>query len=252
MKNILIMILLSFLTKQAKADEINLSSDFWCPYTCEPESSMPGFMIEIAQEVFKKHGHTIKYQKLSWARALADARVGRIDGAVGASRKEVDGFVIPQVASGNLLNYFYTLSSDPWFYVDEKSLNKKTFAVINGYSYGAVVDKFIEKKHPSFKSMAGDDVLTRVIQMTTTKRIDGFIEDPAVLNYSLKKRNIKSSDFKIASPNMATDPELYIAFSPKKPNSKEYARLLDEGMNDLRKSGKLKEILNKYSVKDWK
>lgn len=252
MKNILIVLLLSFLTYQVKADEINLSSDLWCPYTCEPESSLPGFMIEIAQEVFKKHGHTIKYQKLSWARALADARVGRIDGAVGASRKEVDGFVIPQVANGNLLNYFYTLSSNPWFYKDEKSLYKKTFAVINGYSYGAVVDKLIEKKHPSFKSMAGDDVLTRMIQMTTTKRIDGFVEDPAVLSFSLKKRNLKNSYFKIASPNMATDPELFIAFSPKNPKSKEYARLLDEGMNDLRKSGKLKEILNKYSVKDWK
>ncbi|NOT80704.1 MAG: transporter substrate-binding domain-containing protein [Bacteriovoracaceae bacterium] len=252
MKNILIVILLSFFTNQIKADEINLGADLWCPYTCEPGSSMPGFMIEIAQEVFKKHGHTIKYQNLSWARALADARIGRIDGAVGALRKEVVGFMIPQIANGNLLNYFYTLSTDPWFYKDEKSLYNKTFAVINGYSYGAVVDKLIENKHPSLKSMAGDDVLTRMIQMTSTKRIDGFIEDPAVLSFSLKKRKLKSSDFKIASPNMATDPDLFIAFSPKNPKSKEYARLLDEGMNEFRKSGKLKEILNKYSVKDWK
>lgn len=252
MKNILFVILFSFFTIQIKADEINLGADLWCPYTCEPGSSLPGFMIEIAQEVFKKHGHTIKYQNLSWARALADARIGRIDGAVGASRKEVDGFFIPQIANGNLLNYFYTLSTDPWFYKDEKSLYKKTFAVINGYSYGAVVDKLIENKHPSLKLMAGDDVLTRMIQMTSTKRIDGFIEDPAVLSFSLKKRKLKSSDFKIASPNMATDPDLFIAFSPKNPKSKEYARLLDEGMNELRKSGKLKEILNKYSVKDWK
>ena len=136
MKNILIVILFSFFTIQIKADEINLGADLWCPYTCEPGSSLPGFMIEIAQEVFKKHGHTIKYQNLSWARALADARIGRIDGAVGASRKEVVGFMIPQIANGNLLNYFYTLSTDPWFYKDEKSLYKKTFAVINGYSYG--------------------------------------------------------------------------------------------------------------------
>lgn len=44
---------------------------------------------------------------------------------------------------------------------------------------------------------------------------------------------------------------MYIAFSPAISQSKEYARILSEGVDTLRKSGELKTILKKYGLDDW-
>ena len=37
----------------ARADEVVLLADAWCPYNCEPGSDTPGFMIEIARELLR-------------------------------------------------------------------------------------------------------------------------------------------------------------------------------------------------------
>ncbi len=244
--------LLLTITSPLHADDIKIAADPWCPFTCEPNTSMPGFMIEIAEEAFKNSGHKIIYSKLSWARALTDARNGIINAAVGAARREVPGFILPKKAIGTALNYFFTLPNDSWTFTDEKSLGKKTFAIINGYSYGSAIDDIIAKKHRGFKEISGEDPLLRMIQMTETKRVNGFIEDISVLAYKLQSLNKKADLFKISSQNLvANDPQLFIAFSPTNPKSKEYAKILDEGMIQLRKSGKLALILKKYSVKDW-
>ena len=46
--------------------------------------------------------------------------------------------------------------------------------------------------------------------------------------------------------------EIFMAFSPAKDSSKKYSQIFDEGLVELRKSGKLQEILDRYGVKDWK
>ncbi len=219
-----------------KADEIKLSSDPWCPYTCEPNSDKPGFMVEVATEIFKASGHQVKYLKLSWARAIADARSGVINGVIGAAKNDVPGFIIPNKASAKSFNYFHVLSSNPWVYKNESSLKGLEFVIINGYSYGHEIDKLIAKKHKSFKELSGEDPLLRMIQMTEAKRIAGFIEDSSVLTYKLNSLGKKADLFKEASDNLAIDPNLYIAFSPANPKSREYAKILDEGMVRLRKS----------------
>ena len=54
------------------ADVITLRADEWCPYNCQPKSQNPGFIIEIAETVFKKAGHTIDYQVMPWARPRSE------------------------------------------------------------------------------------------------------------------------------------------------------------------------------------
>ena len=45
---------------------------------------------------------------------------------------------------------------------------------------------------------------------------------------------------------------IYIAFSPKRADSQRYARMLSEGVVQLRRTGRLAVILSKYGLKDWK
>ena len=246
-----IALLVFFFAAQVHADEIKLTSDLWCPYACDPASDKPGFMIEIAQEVFKSKGHTVRYELLNWARAIKDTKAGKYDGIVGASKADVPGFIIPSIPSGKLENYYFTLSTNDWSYRGVESLKNIKLGVINDYSYGDEVDKQVAKKNPSLTVISGNDALKRMIQMTEAKRLDGFVENPMVLYYTLMELNKNVQDFKPVSRNLASDPDLFIAFSPKKSSSNKYAKMLDDGIHDLRKSGKLKEILKKYGLSDW-
>jgi polar amino acid transport system substrate-binding protein len=249
MKMISFFLLLS--SGQIVADEIKLTSDLWCPYACEPNTEKPGFMVEIATEVFKSKGHTVKYELLNWARALKETRKGRFDGIVGASRSDVQGFSIPKTPAGYMENFYWTMPSHTWKYDNKESLGKVKVGVINEYTYGHEVDREVANKNPSIIVISGNEPLSRIIQMTESKRLDGFVENPMVLNYQLQKMNKRPNVFKSVSKNLSNDPDLFVAFSPSKPNSKEYAKMLDDGMLELRKSGKLKEILGKYGLKDW-
>ena len=47
----------------AAADTISIRGDMWCPVNCDPKAERPGYMIEIAREVFEPKGHKIDYQK---------------------------------------------------------------------------------------------------------------------------------------------------------------------------------------------
>jgi polar amino acid transport system substrate-binding protein len=97
--------------------------------------------------------------------------------------------------------------------------------------------------------ISGDDPPAMNIRKLKADRIDAIIEDSAVMAYTLKRE--KEQGVK----NIGCDPKkipLYLAFSPKNPKSIEYAAAVDAAVIDLRKSGKLKQILAKYGLKDWK
>lgn len=235
----------------AHSETISMRSDEWCPYACDPKSSKPGFMVEIAKEAFAKYGHKVNYEVMNWPRALVEVKNGKYNAVIGASRSDVEGFVIPQIPTGVLINYYWTLKENKWEYKGESSLKGIKVGVINNYSYGDEIDHLVKGKHLSFKEVSGESPLLRLIQMTESKRLDAFVENPFVLEYNLNKLKKNKSLFKVASPNIANDSNLFIAFSPANPKSKEYARLLDRGVVELRKSGRLKAILAKYGFSDW-
>ncbi|MEQ1790535.1 MAG: hypothetical protein ABL857_08835, partial [Rickettsiales bacterium] len=55
---ILLAILVTPLTNAHAAEQttINIVADEWCPFNCDPESDKPGYVIELAKEIFKPYG----------------------------------------------------------------------------------------------------------------------------------------------------------------------------------------------------
>ena len=249
--NIIKILSLLFYFSTAESATITLRTDTWCPYACDPKSKKPGFMIEIAKEAFKKAGHIVQYENMNWPRAVADVKSGKYDGLVACSKADVPDFIFPNVPTGMTTTYIYTLKDSNWTYRNRDSLKNKKIGIINNYTYGDEIDKLINEKNSSLKSVSGEDPLLRLIQMTISKRLDGFIENPLVLDYTLNKIKKDKGIFSIASMDFSINPQLFIAFSPTNPKSKEYAKILDDGVIELRKSGRLKEILSKYGLSDW-
>ena len=250
-QGVLLFIILIIRVSSLGAAEIVLVADEWCPYNCVPGNENPGFMVEIAKYAFAKEGHTVNYQILPWARAIAEVREGKHHGIIGSGRDETPDFIFPDIELGKAAHTFYTRKDSSWKYEGLDSLKTINLGAILHYSYGKLYKDYIlpNKGSKSVQVIGGEDALGRNIQKLTYGRIDVLIEDKTVFQHYLYKTNTPN-DFSVAG--VAHTEKVYIAFSPKTKESKVYAKMLSTAMQELRKSGKLIDILQKYGVEDWK
>jgi polar amino acid transport system substrate-binding protein len=242
-----------FLSIFAAADTITIAGDSWCPFNCETGSANPGYMVEIAQQVFGKAGHVVVYKIIPWARAKEESRAGQITGIIGAYKDDAPDFIFPANEQGVMANELFVLAESGWKYEGLTSLSSATLGIIADYSYYPDVDGYIEKNKANPKliqTASGDNALETNIKKLQGGRITAIIETPAVFWYTANRMGI-SSKLKSAGAAGKADP-ISIAFSPKLAKSKDYAALLATGMTDLRKSGELAKILKKYALTDWK
>ncbi len=238
-------------TPSALAATLSFRSDYWCPYVCEPNTSQPGYMVEVLQQIFQKQGHTLEVRLTNWTRAIKDTRTNKAQGLIGARRANAPDFIFPEKPLGITRNVYFTHKNSSWTFQGRQSLQTARIGVINGYSYGDSIDHLIQTRHKSFIPFSGERPLEQVIKMIENGRLDAFIENPLALHYALKNQNIATETLKVAGWVSAQDPFLFIAFSPNNPESKTYATLVTKGIQELRRNGKLKRILDKYHLEDW-
>ena len=235
------------------ADTITLVADEWCPINCEPGSEMPGYAIEVAQFVFGKAGHEIVYQNLNWSKSIEDARKGLYGGIVGAAKDEAEDFVFPRNTIGASANSFFVAAGSSWSYKDLGSLENVCVAAIKSYEYGEELAVYFEKNKNDPKKVqfvSGDNPLEKNFKKLEGGRVDVVVEDRPVGDFTIKEMGL-TGKIKVAG-NDGDFTDFYIAFSPANPKSGEYAEILSKGLDDLRASGKLNEILSRYGMTDWK
>lgn len=239
---------------RASADQITLAADVWCPYNCEPDSANPGYMIEVARQVFRQAGHTVAYRNAEWEKAIEDTRKGRYTAIVGGSKSDAPDFVYPTKSLGVSQNIFFARKGTAWKYTGIESLKKVRLGVAEGYSYNDEIDRYVtaSRGKSCVWKATGDTPLQECIDRLMKGEIDTFIEDPSVYgNYCGSKGLVKVLGAVQTAGQTGQAEKIYIAFSPANPKSKEYAALLSAGIEKMRKTGELKKILARYYVKDW-
>lgn len=249
---ILLSLLLLWVSASA-ADQIRLRADSWCPYNCKPDAVNPGFMIEIAKEVFVAAGHDVDYQILNWSRSLADVRAGAADGAVGAYKSDAPDLIFPDQEMAVSITCFFVSADQPWTYSGPPSLGSVSLGVIKDYSYGVSIDKYITGSKADLQRVqvtSGDDALVLNLRKLVSGRIDALVEDQYVFDNFLLTHPTSRSIRRAGCDNQRND--VYIGFSPKNTKSTEYAALLDKGVEKLRVSGRLAVIMSRYGLKDWR
>jgi len=236
------------------ADVISLRADPWCPYNCDPGDPHPGILIEIAKVMFERAGHQIDYQLLNWARAKLETQNGTVNGAVGMLKD--DDTVQEYVFGDNELAIaqlcYFVRDGYAWQFQGVPSLETEVLGVINGYGYYTELDEYIERNKDTDKveAVGGDDPLKPNINKLVRERISVVVEDKLVLEYTLKAMGLAG---KVKSAGCVDFMDkIHIAFSKVNPKSLEYAKILSDGVEQLRQSGELKTILDAYGVKDWK
>lgn len=246
-------VLLLLMTVSAQSQEvIYMGSDEWLPYVGTQEKR--GYMIEVADAIFKKRGFKIQITSYPWPRTLQMVRKGSLNAAPGMQKNQAPDFVIPDEPLGIDDAAFFVHQSDPWKFNNIESLNDKLLGIIKDYTYEKEIDAYISDNFADNRRIHvahGDDPYEQMVKLLQAKRVDLIVANPNVFNYKLSMMGLNSSDYKmIPIPNSVN--YVYIGFSPALKQSNEYSSILSTGIAEMRKSGQLGKLLIKYNVKDWK
>jgi polar amino acid transport system substrate-binding protein len=244
-------LLLFFPVVNTVADSIVIAGDSWCPFNCDPETDkQPGYMVEIAKMIFAKNGHSLKYTVLPWKRAVVECRQGKITGVIGGYLEDTPDFIFPHNELAMIGFSFFVPKNSLWTYKDVSSLSKIKLGVINGYAYNQEIDDYIAENQDKLWIASGEKPLMDNIKSLTNGYLDVIIESDPVFWFTAAKMGLRDRFQQAGTP--VAPRKAYIAFSPAISKSKAYAQMLSDGIDAMRKSGELKNILDKYGLKDWK
>ncbi len=241
------------MAQSASGDVVSLRADNWCPFNCDPKSSTPGYMIEIAKAALEANKHSVDYQTLNWARAVSETRNGAFVGIVGAARGDAEDFVFPDVTLGRSRSCFFTKADGKWQFKNLASLDTIIVGIIKDYSYEDEFDKYVATHAKDTKrvdAVGGDNPLELNYKKLQAGRIGALIEEESVLKNFMNEKKLDAGT--VRNAGCVKEDDLYIAFSPKNPKSKEYAKAVTDQVNAMRKDGSLGKLLAKYGLKDWK
>lgn len=248
-----------FLNSPSKADTLTLASSEWCPFVCETKGSdllveKPGFVLAIAKAIFEKKGHRVIYEAPPWSRAISNVRTGEYTGLLAALKNDAPDFIFPDEEVGLNHMCFYVKKNNPWRYNEISSLDSVNLGVIQDYAYdNGNIDNYIKislgETNSKVQQVSSTSGLEQNFKKIKSDRINVILDDHQVIDHFLDVNNL-ADDFKRAG--CLKEVKMYIGFSPVNIKSKEYARIFSEGILILRASGELEDILNQYSLKDWK
>lgn len=225
-------------------------ADEWCPYNCDPLKE-PGYAIEIFNEIFKKNDKKIVYKISDWTEAISLTRAGKNDVLVAATVGDAPDLIFPKNEIGDSRLCFYANTSVRWKYKGLENLSKIKLGVVKSYSYGDKLDEYIKKNTDNTNRLdftLGNAPLEAMTKKLLNQKIDLIVENEYVMSHFLQ--NTKQSGL-FKNIGCEETVKLYMAFSPKNPDAEKLASDFDQGIQELRKSGRLKEILQKYSINDW-
>jgi len=253
-KGLLLQIILSIclllFTTPVYASEIIIVADEWPPYCGKPGSPYPGYGVEIAKQVFEAAEYTFKYLNMSWTRAIKETRSGKYNAIIGAYKDEAPDFVFPEEEFGVSRYAFYAKRGSLWRYAGIESLQSKKIGLIKGYSYGEDLNAYFEKNAQRVQYVSGSNPLYQNIKKLLAGRFDTLLAGENVMTYKIKEMGVVSEVINVGATDISAN--LYIAFSPTNKNSAKYAEVFSKGIRNLKQSGELDQILDRYELYYWK
>ena len=235
------------------AETISLVADDWAPFNGTPNMQPEGYMVDIAREVFKAHNIGVTYQLMTWKRALEGTRTGAYMAVIGPTKEEAPYLIFPkEELSRNRLS-FWVKKGTAWRFRNRDSVRQVSLGVIEGYDYRKWLNQYAQQNRndkTKIQFVAGVNPMEMNLRKLMAGRIKAVVDNEAVIRYAAKQLGFQDS-IELAGYD-SEYAYCYIAFSPAHARSRAYARMLSEGTEKLRKSGRLAKILDVYGLRDWK
>lgn len=234
----------------ARGETLVIAGDLWCPINCAVDAERRGIFVELAEQIFAEAGIAVEYRVINWARAVHDARKGKLDALVGAGVQDAPDFLFTPSAPGISRMCFYVLRGSPWRYRGLESLTAVRLGAINGYSYGVELDLYLRnyRETPRVQLVTGDQALATNLLRLRHGRIDALVENTWVMQALLSEQSLHDEVLEVGCRH--PDVPIYLAFSPNRPHSARYAQLFEQGLQRFRQDGRLQALLARYGVSE--
>lgn len=212
----------------------------------DEKGAAAGAAVELVREVMTRLGHKVEIEVLPWTRSINLTKEGKADGIFTAYRNaERETFLdysnevlIPQVVS-----LYVKKGSGKTFKGDLAELQGQTIGILNTISYGQIFDKAkdalklkterVESLDLNFKKLAAG-------------RIDYVISNRYSAQVEIEALKLESVIEELDKPVEVTPS--YIAWS-KKNKLVGLRDAFDAKLKDVKKSGRYREILEKFRVR---
>jgi polar amino acid transport system substrate-binding protein len=232
-------------------ESVTLASDLWCPYTCASDK-LPGYVVEVLEEIFENRGIEFTYLIMDWEEAVEKTRYGQYGMVAATARNEVPGFIFGHTSIGMARGAFFVPAGSSWTYTGLSSLRGIHLGVVDGYSYGWVVDGIIKRADElgvTIHSARGGSPLADNLRLLANGELDAVVGTREVILYTAELTGL-TNRVRSAGGSLFEIP-VFVGFSPEDPMASRNAQLVDQGIKQLRASGRLREILETYGLQDW-
>ena len=228
--------------------ELTMGWDPWAPYQyLSPDNKVNGLEIDLISSMANQAGCSIAFVQGDWMNLLKGIRNGTVDLLGGASKT-------PQRAEFATFSNPYRHESFVLYIRAEqkKELASKSLAELlnNGFRLGVTEDYIYGDKVAAFQddsSLTSQIVTVPVTEVNyynlTQHQIDGFLEDPFVAAYTIRRKGlsdqIESTSIEVASGDVS------IMFS-KESVPDDVIERFNQGLAAIKASGEYQIILDKY------
>lgn len=244
MRKILCVCLLLGVAVCSYSETITIVADQWAPVNDVPGSSLPGYVVEIAEKIFTDAGYDFAYRIIPWARALNGVKNGTYTAVIGATSDNAEELLLPSAPFGILNNDFYTVASSDWSYAGPASVEDQMLGIILDYAYGEI-QPFIDNNRNTNKAqeVGGDAPLATNFNKLFAQRITVLVEWGPVAEY-MAKQNGWTDRIRHAGRG-GNELPLYLGF---RNGRDDLAKIWDEGLSKMKNDGTLDEVLAKYGL----
>jgi polar amino acid transport system substrate-binding protein len=208
-------------------------------FATDPEKQ-GGLMLEITTEAFKRVGYAVEVKFLPWARAMANAYSGNVDGLLGCfySSERAEKLLYSDVAAETPV-VFFALRKSAIAYAQPSDLHGRTVGLITGATY----PKDLIDDPDIRKDFVSDYRLN--VQMLLRGRLDAFAEKKVVVLNYLRDAYPRDADAVVALDPPLVVNKLYNAFTRQSPRAEQLRDAFNLGLARLKADGGYAVILAK-------
>ncbi|NVK17632.1 MAG: transporter substrate-binding domain-containing protein [Methylocystaceae bacterium] len=226
----------------------------WPPYTyIDPKEPgvVKGYDVDVIKEILESHGIIAEFSMPSWKQCLERAKDGHaFQVALSSSYndKRAHDFIFTRKYYSSVQSYFYSTERFKVRPDIKKASDLFLFGQVCGrYSYNYEGTGVLKNDQINMAAKS----YTALVSRTLNDDCAFFIGRPSILlGFRLMEAKlINANEISYAPIPNAKHDDFYMLISRNSPYADELKRILDEGIERLEKSGRLKEILDSYYIK---
>ena len=215
-----------------------IAEDDWYPYSSQVKGVSQGFAVDVVRAAYASVGVDVNFKFASFKSCLVQVEAGTELGCFNITLDDdtQSRYIFPNeplfVDTGGI----YAIDRPG---MSDRVVPQDLVGFRVGFTNGAVYGDFLDKAKGIQREYAMSDLSN--LRKLVAGRQDYSLVSTVIANYIFKSH---AADFVVLPKlvGIVSNQKMYVGFSQKRPESREAAALLDEGMVKIRANGTYKKL----------